>query len=232
MSESKGILHQIKVASPCGVSWNAMQGDERVRVCAECDRHVYDFSEMKTREIEALMRTTEGRICAAIYRRRDGTVITADCPVGLREKAARVRRRLAVAFSGFATVASAFAQSTKAPEKQGQVEEAVKPALAATVKDPTGAVVPGAAVTITNEKTGEKTSLKTDDHGLFRLSTLPEGTYMITVEVLGFRKFIQKNIAVRSARTAALEITLMVGVVGEVVTVGEVAPFTVPGKLK
>ena len=226
MFESNGILHQIKVASPCSANWNAMQGDDRTRLCSACDRYVYDFSEMKSREIETLMRTTEGRICAAIYRRRDGTVITADCPVGLREKAARVRRRLAVAFSGFATVASAFAQSTKAPDKQNQVEETAKPALAATVKDPTGAVVPGAAVTIVNEKTAEKISLKTDAHGQFRLSTLSEGTYTITVEFPGFRKFTQKNVAVRSSRTATLEITLMVGLVGEVVTV------TVPGKLK
>lgn len=226
MFESNGILRQIKVASPCAANWNDMQGDERVRLCAECDRHVYDFSEMKQREIEALMRGADGRICAAIYRRRDGTVITADCPVGLREKAARVRRRLAVAFSGFATVASAFAQSTKAPDKQNQVEEAAKPALAATVKDPTGAVIPGAAVTLVNEKTAEKTSLKTDDHGQFRVSTLPEGAYTITVDFLGFKKFTQKNVAVRASRATTLEITLMVGFVGEVVTI------TVPGKLK
>jgi hypothetical protein len=219
MFESNGILHHIKVASPCSANWNSMLGDDHARLCSSCDRYVYDFSQMKSREIEALMRTTEGRICAAIYRRRDGTVITADCPIGLREKAARVRRRLAIAFSGFATVASAFAQSTRAPEEQGHIEEAAKPALAATVKDPTGAVIPGAAVTIVNEKTTEKTSLKTDDHGQFRVSALAEGTYTITVDFLGFRKFTPKNVSVRASRTATLEITLMVGLMGEVVTV-------------
>lgn len=196
-----------------------MQGDERVRLCAECGRNVYDFSEMKQREIETLLNDPERRICAAIYRRRDGTIITADCPVGLRERAARVRRRLAIAFSGFATLASAFAQSTKAPDKSGQIESAARAVLTATVKDPIGAVIPKAAVTILNEKTGAEISLKTGDYGQFRLDTLPEGTYTVTVVVLGFQKFTKKDVAVRMSRQTTLDIELLVASMGEVIRI-------------
>ena len=136
-----------------------------------------------------------------------------------------VCRRLEVALLGFAIVASAFAQSTKAPEKQSQIEDPAKPALAVTVKDPIGTVVPGAAVTIVNEKTAEKTSFKTDVNGQFRVSALPEGTYTITVELSGFRAFTQKNVEVLPSQTAAVEIALILGPVSDVVTVSPASPL-------
>lgn len=86
------VLGSIKIASPCHASWDAMAGDERVRYCGECRLHVYNFSGMAREEIDALMREKEGRLCVRLFRRTDGTVLTADCAVG----AARVRRRWAV----------------------------------------------------------------------------------------------------------------------------------------
>jgi hypothetical protein len=68
-----------------------MTGDNRVRFCTECRLHVYNFAELTRTEAEDLLRTTEGRLCGRLYRRADGTVITKDCPVGLRA----VRRRVA-----------------------------------------------------------------------------------------------------------------------------------------
>ena len=61
-----------------------MSGDDRVRFCDLCNLHVYDISRLSRKEAEALITKTEGRICARVYRRTDGTVITKDCPVGLR----------------------------------------------------------------------------------------------------------------------------------------------------
>jgi hypothetical protein len=60
-----------------------MAGDGRVRFCSECARNVYNLSGMSRREAEALVRNTEGRLCVAFYRRADGTILSADCPVGL-----------------------------------------------------------------------------------------------------------------------------------------------------
>lgn len=68
-----------------------MRGDDRVRFCDQCKLHVYNFSQMTEKQAERLLRETGGRLCGQIYRRRDGTILTRDCPVGLRA----MRRRLA-----------------------------------------------------------------------------------------------------------------------------------------
>jgi hypothetical protein len=98
------VLDRVRIASPCPASWAAMSGDERMRFCALCSKHVYNISAMSTAEAVALIEETEGNLCARIYRRRDGTVLTADCPVGVRALARRVRRLVAGAALGVAGV--------------------------------------------------------------------------------------------------------------------------------
>ena len=102
-------LNQLRIASPCHEDWSAMGGDDRVRHCEQCDRNVYNFSEMTQREIERLIATSGDRICGRMYQRADGTVMTADCPVGRR--LARWARTKAAAFAlmiGGAVTATAF----------------------------------------------------------------------------------------------------------------------------
>jgi hypothetical protein len=60
-----------------------MVGDERDRICQKCGLHVYNTSEMTTAEVEELIEKPQERVCALVYRRRDGTILTKDCPVGL-----------------------------------------------------------------------------------------------------------------------------------------------------
>jgi len=61
-----------------------MKGDQRVRFCGECRLNVYNLSEMRREEAEAFVSQREGRTCVRFFRREDGTVLTKDCPVGLR----------------------------------------------------------------------------------------------------------------------------------------------------
>ena len=79
-----GFLDNIAIAEPCQASWDDMSGDERVRSCGDCKLNVYNFSAMSRSEAEEMVRTTEGRLCVRFYRRADGTVLTRDCPVGVR----------------------------------------------------------------------------------------------------------------------------------------------------
>lgn len=84
-------LEQIRIASPCKASWDAMAGDDKTRHCGQCDKDVHDLSAMTRAEAEALVNGGQaGRMCVKMWVRQDGTVLTADCPVGL----ARVRRSL------------------------------------------------------------------------------------------------------------------------------------------
>lgn len=83
-------LEQIKVASPCHADWDEMTGTGQVRFCQGCRKNVYNLSEMIRAEAEALVEEKEGRLCVRFYTRADGTMLTQDCPVGLR--AVRYRR--------------------------------------------------------------------------------------------------------------------------------------------
>jgi hypothetical protein len=82
-----------------------MAGNDRVRYCGQCQLNVYNLSGMAQREAERLITQAEGRVCVRFYRRADGTVLTEDCPVGLRA----VRRRAARwATAAFASILSFF----------------------------------------------------------------------------------------------------------------------------
>src|SRR5712691_5309394 len=97
-------LRNVKVASPCPADWDRMIGDERARFCGQCELNVYNLSAMSTLEAESLIARTESRLCVRYYRRKDGSIITEDCPVGLRrlqQRAARVKRAVASLVLGF-----------------------------------------------------------------------------------------------------------------------------------
>jgi hypothetical protein len=84
MAAEKDLLAEIRVASPCQASWDEMEGSDQVRFCRQCRKNVYNLSGMSRGEAAALVREKEGRLCVRFYRRRDGTMLTDNCPVGLR----------------------------------------------------------------------------------------------------------------------------------------------------
>lgn len=91
------MLDQVKIASPCSESWDEMIGDERTRFCLKCEKNVYNVAAMTRDEAQQLIDESEGTACMRLYRRKDGTVITSDCPVGVRRK--RVTRIAAAALA-------------------------------------------------------------------------------------------------------------------------------------
>ena len=88
---AEDILNQVRIAKPCPANWEEMKGDERVRFCEHCQKHVFNLSAMNANDAVTLVRAKEGKLCARMYLRRDGTLLTGDCPVGV----ARYRRRVA-----------------------------------------------------------------------------------------------------------------------------------------
>lgn len=99
MSKFDSPLNNIRVASPCPADWDQMYGDSRKRFCGECKLNVYNISGMTRDEAEALVMNAEGRLCVRFYQRRDGTVITQDCPVGWARVKQRTRLYAAAAAS-------------------------------------------------------------------------------------------------------------------------------------
>ncbi len=98
-------LETLTVASPCSAKWDEMTGDDRARFCGKCEKNVYNLSAMSAPEAEALLREKEGDVCVRFFQRADGTVMTADCPIGVRRK--RVRRLAVLATAGGALSAVA-----------------------------------------------------------------------------------------------------------------------------
>ena len=122
-------INALKMASPCPARWEDMQGDERSRFCLHCQKQVYNFSAMTPKEVEALVTEKEGHLCARMYRRRDGKVLTADCPTG---QAVAKRKRLhwvAMAAAGIVTMLSSV--MVKAQENEDEDESP----LIASVKE-------------------------------------------------------------------------------------------------
>lgn len=79
-------LDSLKVASPCTVPWDSMRGDDAVRFCGLCEKNVYNLSAMTRVEAEAFLAERGVSACVRLFRRFDGTILTADCPVGVKKK--------------------------------------------------------------------------------------------------------------------------------------------------
>ena len=109
-------LDRVRIAAPCEADWDEMRGDERVRFCHRCSLNVYNLSEMTSREAERLVMRAEGaRLCVRFYCRKDGTMLTRSCPVGLR---AIKRRASRIASATFAAIVSFLAGVGVTPTKE------------------------------------------------------------------------------------------------------------------
>ena len=91
--------------------------------------------------------------------------------------------------------------------------------ITGNVTDGTGAIVPGAKVTIENQNTGVKQTTLVNGNGSFLQSYLNPGSYKVTVEQAGFDKHVTSNIKVSVQQTIELEIALKVGEVSTAVEV-------------
>lgn len=104
MARFNNPLDHVKVASPCSADWDAMIGNERSRFCGQCKLNVYNLSSMTRAEAEHLIASAEGRLCVRFYRRADGSILTENCPVGLRA----VRRRMKSVARAISTAVLSF----------------------------------------------------------------------------------------------------------------------------
>ena len=99
MSKFTNPLNHVRIAAPCTAAWGRMSGTERARYCSQCNLNVYNLSGMSKAEAEALLDSSEGRLCVRFYRRADGTILTQNCPVRLRALKHRAARAAGGALS-------------------------------------------------------------------------------------------------------------------------------------
>lgn len=91
------------------------------------------------------------------------------------------------------------------------------------VRDPTGAVIPNAKVTVTSEATREQRVVNTDAQGHYTVPNLRPGLYTMTAESQGFKKFSSSDNKLNANSTIALDGTLTVGATTETIEVTDTA---------
>jgi hypothetical protein len=87
------------------------------------------------------------------------------------------------------------------------------------VVDPSGAVVPAAKITVTNDATRVPVEARTNQEGNYNVPFLLPGTYTVSVEAQGFRPAVRQNITVQVNDRLTLDFTMELGATTEAVTV-------------
>ena len=105
---------------------------------------------------------------------------------------------------------------------QAQIDRA---SISGTVTDPSGAVVPGATVVVTNTGTSEGVTLTTGTDGSYTASLLHVGIYSVEATAHGFEKTLQSGIQLDLNQVARVDLQLKVGAAGEVTQVTGEAPW-------
>ncbi len=214
-------IDRLRIATSCPIGWEQMTGDNRVRFCDVCRLNVYNISELSRTEAETLIASTEGRLCARLFRRADGTILTKDCPVGLRALRRRVGKRAAAMFAAIVSLsAAAFGQQPA--DKQGKTSgtsqtritqtnsagNQLEQGLTGTIVDPAGAVIPVARVTLTSSATKEKKVTSADDTGRFQFASLTPGDYSVTIEATAFKTLLLTNLVIEKGKVINVDTAL------------------------
>jgi hypothetical protein len=101
----------------------------------------------------------------------------------------------------------------------GALAQGTASRVTGVVVDPTGAVIPDATVTLTREGTTVTFTTETTSTGTYVFDSVQVGTYTVSVEKQGFKKFISTSNPVNVNQPATVDVTLEVGGVGDVVEV-------------
>ena len=238
-------IDRMRIATPCPISWEQMIGDHRVRFCDHCQLNVYNISELSRAEAEKLIASTEGRLCARSFRRADGTVLTKDCPVGLRALRRLVAKRTAAVFAAIVSLSGgAFGQhgsskngktacilQTKITRTDATSDPHEK-VLSGTVLDLMGVTIPRAKVKLINSEAKELRETCTNDDGVFEFTSIAPGKYLIAIEATGFKKHELTNVIVKKDQLTTVEGILepagqeMVGILLEEPRLIEIPPGT------
>jgi outer membrane receptor protein involved in Fe transport len=97
--------------------------------------------------------------------------------------------------------------------------------ITGVVTDPTGAVIPGAAVTITSQGTGVDFHLTTNGAGIYSMTSLLPGTYTVSVAQKGFKTYVNRNLPLTVNQTIRIDAQLEIGAETQTITVEAQSPL-------
>src|SRR5882762_3352395 len=91
------------------------------------------------------------------------------------------------------------------------VQAQYRTSIQGVVTDSTGAVIPGAQLTLTNPATGQKQIRVSDDAGIFNFNALAAARFRLDVEKTGFQKKVLDNLVLIPEQANALNVELAIG---------------------
>jgi|SRR3954468_11550856 len=207
----------VRIASPCSTAWDKMSGDDQVRFCPQCQLNVYNFAEMHETEVNRLLDEREGRVCAKVYQRACGTVVTKDSPVAFR---------ILPLLPGFT--------DRLQPEtvdlligKQQQIVPETRPlpqshpgetGITLLAYDPMGLAATNTPFFIQDQKTRSRTTGHTDASGRLRFTGISAGSYLLDCGPANLA-MAPRTIEVREGQVVAVEIELYSAVMGMVIKI-------------
>src|SRR5262249_54472061 len=98
---------------------------------------------------------------------------------------------------------------------------AVGGSISGTLKDPSGAVIPGATLTVTNTGIGTHYKAASDEKGLYSFPSLAVGQYDLTIDAAGFQSQKRTGLVIDADTALKVDVTLQIGEHTETVTVAE-----------
>jgi len=233
MTKKLNSFDRLHVANPCPEDWQQMTGNDRVRHCVQCDKSVYDLSQMTRDEAEALVARMEGRLCARFERQADGAILTAALASGphlISRRVSPVATIIVTALLGLngnafaattfqANEPAAIHAQSKADKADDKKDGGSFP-LSGTVYDAQGAVIVGATLRLINEAGGQQRLTRSADDGTFRFASLPDGAYTLMVTADGFSEYQKENVNVRASQVLRADVTMQVrATMGEIISV-------------
>src|SRR5436190_22870454 len=97
--------------------------------------------------------------------------------------------------------------------------------ISGTVKDESGAVLPGVTVTVTQTDTGFMRTVVAGEGGTYTLSNLPTGPYKLEASLQGFRTYARTGIVLQVNAAPVINVNLAIGGLEETIAVEAAAPL-------
>lgn len=193
----KSLVDSIEIKSPCSESWDAMNGNAKMRFCSHCDKHVNNLSELTRKQAMRLVRDSNGRLCVRYVKNPVNNQ-----PV-FAERLHQITRRAGIAAGvlGASLTLSTLAYAQGEPilvkndeavqtevlnEKDTNKTENTAATISGTITDVNSAVILGAKITLTNGETKIFRTTVTNDEGFYEFKDVEAGIYDLNFESNGF----------------------------------------------
>jgi hypothetical protein len=242
--KKKSFIDSVKVESPCSQEWEEMIGNDEVRFCSHCSKDVNDLSTMTRKKVERLVRRSKGGLCIRYIKdpKTNGPLF-AEQLVHISRRTPRMAAGVMTASLSLASLAYAQGGAVVRSEpavsrvsdrscedvvdKENAAEDMTETSgagsVSGTVTDQNGAVIPGANVTLSDEKQNEIATASTNDDGVYYFDSLKDGVYGLNVTSNYFKRTVVEEINLVDDTQAVVNVSLEVGEAA--VTVGGAMVF-------